>query len=241
MGDHSEFLGLIVPGGWEEFFRFIGEPYDGPLWPIDDQRNVFEVLIPKLKLAAERHDVVPLPQHEQFPPSPWDGSENILPGKLEPYFLKSGSGPAWLVGGTVVRPLITTAESDGRFAIGSIESSSQHASFEMFSGGTRVSFSETHHAFQVNEGAVEFSLENSSPTLLHAGEVIYIPKATAFSYQVRSRYAKMYAFASGKGIVELLKELGEEYSISVPPEKAAKRVDGGKLESAAKEVGCEVR
>jgi hypothetical protein len=24
LGEHSEFLGLVVPDGWEEFFRFIG-------------------------------------------------------------------------------------------------------------------------------------------------------------------------------------------------------------------------
>ena len=114
-------VGLIVPGGWEEFFRFIGEPYDGPLWPLDDQRNVFEVLIPKLKAAAEQFDMIPLPQHKQFGPSPWKETENKLPGKLEPYFLKNATGPAYLAGGTVVRPLITTAESDGKFVIGSIE------------------------------------------------------------------------------------------------------------------------
>lgn len=233
-------MGLIIPGGWEEFFRFIGEPYDGPLWPMDDQRNVFDVLIPKLKMAAEQFDVVPMPQQKQFDPLPWEQKDSVLPGKMESYFLKSGSGPAWLSGGTVIRPLITTAESGGKLAIGSIEGCSQHASSEIFSRGLKVSFPETHHAFRIDEGTVEFSLGNAPPSVLHAGDVVYVPGNTVFCYQIRSRYAKMYAFASGKGIVELLIGVGEKYTSPIPPERAAKRVDELALRSVARGVGGEI-
>lgn len=233
-------VGLIVPGGWEEFFRFVGEPYSGPHWPMDDKRNIFEVLIPKLKAAAEKFDMIPLPQHKQFPPSAWEDNDSTLPGKLEPYFLKAGSGPAWLAGGSVVRPLITTAESGGKFAIGSIEGTSHHASAEIFSEGRRVTFPQTHHAFQVSEGAVEFTLGDSPPTRLHAGEIIYVPRSTTFHYQIRSRYAKFYAFASGKGIVELLAGVGEKYESPIPPEKVEKHVNGEKLKTSGKKVGCEI-
>ncbi|KAF2772197.1 hypothetical protein EJ03DRAFT_372352 [Teratosphaeria nubilosa] len=46
LGSHSEFIGLIVPGGWEEFFRFIGDSYSGPQWPVEDEVDIFEVLVP---------------------------------------------------------------------------------------------------------------------------------------------------------------------------------------------------
>lgn len=207
---------------------------------MDDQRNPFEVLIPKLKAASEKFDMVPLPQHKQFPPSAWEDKDSVLPGKTEPYFLKAGSGPAWLAGGTVVRPVITTAESNNKFVIGSIEGSSHHASAGVFAEDRRFTFPHTHHAFQVNEGAVEFTLGSSPPALIHAGQLIYVPRATTFSYQFRSSYAKMYAFASDKGIVELLMGIGEKYDSPIPPEKAAKRVDGEKLKSVGKEVGCEI-
>jgi hypothetical protein len=36
---HTEFLGLIIPGGWGAFFRFIGEPYTGALFPTHDPRH----------------------------------------------------------------------------------------------------------------------------------------------------------------------------------------------------------
>lgn len=75
LGTHTEFLGLIVPGGWEEFFRFIGEPYAGPMYPLSDDRNPFLVLLPKLKAAAAKFDMVPMPRYPQFDPQPyWHGN-----------------------------------------------------------------------------------------------------------------------------------------------------------------------
>ncbi|KIW58997.1 hypothetical protein PV05_03481 [Exophiala xenobiotica] len=47
-----------------------------------------------------------------------------LPGSYTPYFFKGGAGPRYTFAGMVVSPLITTAESDGVFAVGSIEGSS---------------------------------------------------------------------------------------------------------------------
>lgn len=232
-------LGLIVPGGWEEFFNFIGEPYNGPLWPLHDQRSIFEVLIPKLKAASEKFDMIPVRDKQQFDPQPWQGSENKLPGKLEPYFLKNGTGPAYLAGGTLIRPLITTAESDGKFVIGSIEGSSHHHEHDVFGEDRKLKFAETHHAFQVTEGAVEFHIGTSSPTLLHAGELVYVPRATHFSYRIRSRYAKLYAFASGKGLVELLIKIGESHDSPIPPEKA-RELKTEHLHSSAAEIGHEV-
>ncbi|KAK4505938.1 hypothetical protein PRZ48_003903 [Zasmidium cellare] len=239
LGNHSEMVGLIMPGGWEEFFRFIGEPYSGPLWPLDDQRNVFEVLIPKLKAAAEQFDMVPCPQHKQFSPSPWQEDENRLPGKFEPYFLKDGTGPAYLAGGTVVRPLITTAESNGKFVIGSIEGSSHHHDSDLFAGGRKLKFQTTHHAFQLVEGVVEFGLRSSPPAILHAGELVYVPSETELSIRIRSRYAKFYAFSSGKGIVELLCKIGEAYSAPIPPEEA-KVLDLSGLSGHGTEFGFEI-
>ncbi|CAK4033487.1 Hypothetical predicted protein [Lecanosticta acicola] len=239
LGDHSEMVGLIVPGGWEEFFRFIGEPYDGPLWPVDDQRNLFEVLIPKLKAAAEQFDMVPMPQYKQFGPQPWQGDESRLPGSLEPYFLKSGTGPAYVAGGTVCRPLITTAESSGKFVIGSIEGSSHHHDNGVFAQGRRVRFQGTHHAFQVVEGAIEFSIGPSQPAILHGGELIYVPSETELSIRTRSRYAKMYAFSSGKGLVELLNRIGNAYDQPIPPEKAVD-VSLDTLKAVQGEIGFEL-
>ena len=213
-------MGLIVPGGWEEFFRFIGEPYSGPTWPLNDDRNFFEVLLPKLEAAAAQFDMVPCPQQKSFDPQPWPADDNRLPGKVEPYFLKNATGPAYLHGGMVSRPLVTMAESNGKFAIGTIEGSTQHHSSSLFGKELqRISFADVHHAFLVNDGTVEFQIDMSS-SRLHAGDLVYVPKATTFRFRITSRFAKIYAFYNGGGMVELLRELGKEYKEPVIPEKA---------------------
>ena len=217
---HSEMVGLIVPGGWEEFFRFIGEPYSGPMWPMQDDRNFFEVLLPKLKQAAEKFDMVPCPQHKSFDPQPWSESDNKIPAKSEPYFLKSNSGPAYALGGLVCRPLITTAESHGKFAIGLVEGSSQHSESSIFRKTQRqLSFSSVHHAFLVVAGRLDMVV-GGSRTALQNGELIYVPKGTAFKFEVLSRFAKCYVFCNGGGLVEMLRDLGVSWSLPTVPEEA---------------------
>ncbi|TKA82663.1 hypothetical protein B0A55_01470 [Friedmanniomyces simplex] len=207
LGPHSEFIGLIVPGGWEEFFRHIGEPYG--------------VLIPKLKQAAEKFDMVPCPQHQQFDPQEWEDADSQLPGKPESYFLKNASGPAFEIGGSVCRPLVTTAESHRKFAIGSIEGSAQHHQHAIFAKpGLCMRFDEVHHAFQVTEGSVEFHIDASAPSRIVAGDVIFVPKGTAFRFQSTSRFSKLYVFASGGGLIEVLCKVGKGHASPILPEKA---------------------
>lgn len=211
---------MIVPGGWEEFFRFIGDPYAGPLFPLSDDRNVFEVLIPKLKAAAEQFDMVPCPRHTQFDPQPWQQDENQLPGACEPYFLRNDCGPKYVLGGTVVRPLATTAESGDKFSIASIEGSSYHSDEFVFANSLSIAFSKAHHCFQVSDGSVEFTVSGSI-TLLSPGETIYIPSGTGFRFDFTSKFAKTYVFSNGAGISELFCKLGQDYAPGLIPEEVA--------------------
>ncbi|GAB7346324.1 hypothetical protein MBLNU457_5041t1 [Dothideomycetes sp. NU457] len=208
VGDHAEFVGLIVPGGWEEFFRFIGEPYSGPMWPMEDDRNPFEVLIPKLKAATEKFDMVPVMDQASFPPSEWQADENRLLGAPEEYFLKNGTGPKYLVSGSFVRPLATTAESNGRFTIASIEGSALHKG--LF-GDQTIRFSKVHHCFQVVEGAIDIKIGDDGTSRLNAGELCYIPAGVSFKFDYTSRFAKAYVFSNGGGLIETLIKLGRSY------------------------------
>ena len=239
LGTHTEFLGLIVPGGWEEFFRFIGEPYAGPMYPLSDDRNPFEVLIPKLKAAAEKFDMVPMPRHPQFDPQPWTGTENQIPDGLEPYFLRSRSGPAYLIGGDIVRPLARMAESGGRFTVSSVEGSSFHKDASIFAQQqSGISFDSTHHCFQVSDGSVAFTL-NGTKMVLNVGETIYIPQGTTFKFDFATRFAQVYVFTNGAGLSELMIKAGESCKLEVPPEKSA-AVDIAKLDGLKKELGFEL-
>ncbi|KAL4801520.1 RmlC-like cupin domain-containing protein [Aspergillus unguis] len=233
LGDHTEFIGLIVPGGWEEFFRFIGEPYAGATWPMTDERNPLEVLIPRLKEAAERFDMVPQPHFSGSSPQPWsqDGRDNTLPGTLTPYFLRAGSGPAYQLEGSVVRPLATTNESAGKFAIGSLEGSCVHRN-ELLAAG--IVFSSVHHAFHVVEGTFEFLIDGTSATLT-AGETLYVPRNSRLQIRYLSRYGKAYVFASGGGLVELFTKAGEPYSMPIISESEAV-VDMKRVREASREL-----
>ena len=235
LGDNTEFIGLIIPGGWEEFFRFIGEPYAGPAWPLVDDRNPFEVLIPKLKAAAEKFDMVPQPHLKGCEPQPWDGSEKALPGKLAPYYLQANKGPKYLVEGVVVKPMVTTKESAGKFAIGSIEGSSYHSNSALKS---KLSFANVHHALHVASGELEITVDGTSQTL-KAYETVYIPKGSVFSIAMASKFTMAYVFANGGGLVELLCELGDSYDFCMLPEKESSAV-GDRLSSAASSHGCSI-
>lgn len=234
LGTHTEFLGLIVPGGWEEFFRVIGDPYDGPLFPLEDARNPFEVLIPRLKKAAQEFDMVPLPMHPKFEPQPWTGSESVLPGGLEPYFLKAGTGPAYLVGGSVIRPLALMEQSGGKFAVARVEGSDSFGA-GIFAGGKSITFESTHHCFQVAEGTVRFTIEGASANL-SAMETVYVPAGKEFSFEVTSNLGSVYVFANGGGIIELLVKLGSEYKAVLIPEKAGE-FDAARIEGFGKDLG----
>jgi quercetin dioxygenase-like cupin family protein len=237
VGPYSEFLGLIVPGGWEEFFRVIGDPYDGPMFPLVDERNPFEVLVPRLKKAAMEFDMVPLPMHPKFEPQAWSGEEKVLPGGLEAYFLKAGSGPGYLVGGTVVRPLCGLKESGGKFAIGRVEGSATHGS-ALFQEKKTIKFESTHHCFQVAEGTVKFTIDGAVGNL-SSMDTVYIPAGKEFNFEFTSSLGSAYVFANGGGVVDLLVKLGKEYKAPLIPEKA-EDFDVSRLSGLEKELGFTV-
>lgn len=186
------------------------------MWPLEDDRNFFEVLLPKLKAAAEKFDMVPQPQLKSFEPQTWQANDNILPEGKEPYFLKHAKGPAYIAEGTLVRPLVTTKQSGGNFAIGSIESSGMHRS-ALFQSASSIQFS-IHHAFQVVEGKVHFTVGEDESELTQ-WETLFVPANTPFSFETVGHASKMYAFASGGGVVELLCKIGQEYKHPILPEK----------------------
>jgi len=231
---HTEFIGLIVPGGWEEFFRFIGEPYAGPLFPTSDKRNPFEVLLPKLMAATEKFDMIPVRDKAQFDPQPWDASDGKLPGACEEggYFLKEGKGEKWAVGSTVARPLATRKETRGRFSIYSLEGSS----FNSDKGLSQIlEFKETHHAIFTADGILKLIVDGAEVKTT-AGETTFIPAGTGWTFGVHSTYARAYVFANGGGVGEILTSLGTKYEFPIVPSEAIV-FDECKLKGLEDELG----
>jgi hypothetical protein len=236
---HTEFIGLIIPGGWEEFFRFIGEPYVGPLFPTNDKRNPFEVLIPKLIAATEKFDMIPVRDKASFDPQPWTGNENKLPGVCENggYFLKDGAGEKFQIGGTVVRPMASRKETNGRFSIYDIQGSSFHAG----KGLTKaLEFKDVHHAIHTMEGVVKLVIDGSE-VKTSVFETTFVPAGAKWSFEAESPYARAYVFANGGGIGEVLSKLGSKYeSVAVPQVGETAVWEESKLKELEKELNFTV-
>jgi mannose-6-phosphate isomerase-like protein (cupin superfamily) len=168
--------------------------------------------------ATEKFDMIPVREKKSFDPQPWDGTEKVLPGKRADggYFLKNETGPKFVVGGTVIRPLATVKETEGRFSVYSVETSSHHAAKGLKQA---LSFAETHHAVQTAEGIMELTIGGKS-VACGVGETVFIPAGTAWKFEAKSLFAKAYVFANGSGIGEVLTSVGKDYTFAVSPEVA---------------------
>ncbi|KAH7336451.1 RmlC-like cupin domain-containing protein [Rhexocercosporidium sp. MPI-PUGE-AT-0058] len=259
---HTEFIGLIIPGGWEEFFRFIGEPYSGPLFPTTDKRNPFEVLVPKLIAATEKFDMIPSRETPHYDPQPWSATDSSLPGHCSRggYFLRANTGTKYLVPstGSVLRPLATRRETDSKFSIYEVHASSLHAkssssSSSSSSGSSKsgtgtatgtgtafpaLKFATTHHALYIIDGTFALLVDGKS-TLATGGETVFIPAGAAWRFGAESRYARCYVFANGGGVGEVMTGSGRvfgEPGVVVMPEEV---VPSGEGEEAERVRGLE--
>ncbi|GAB7350202.1 hypothetical protein MBLNU459_g0862t1 [Dothideomycetes sp. NU459] len=207
LGDHTEFVGLIIPGGWEEFFRFIGEPYSGSLFPTKDHRNPMEVLIPKLVQAAEKFDMIPKRDHKGGNPVLCSETDSQLPDSRKAFFLKADKGPRWAAGGLLVKPLARPTQTDGKFAIARIEGTNQVDSSAL----PELTFASSHHAFVIDQGSFSFKINGEQSTAA-TGETVFVPAGVSFSIAATSRHAAAFVFTNSGGIVEVLIGAGKPYS-----------------------------
>ncbi|KAH8882520.1 RmlC-like cupin [Thozetella sp. PMI_491] len=214
--EHCEFAGLIVPGGWEEFFRFVGEPYEGPLFPTEDKRSVFEVLVPRMIAATEKFDVIPVPDKAHFDVQPWDGTETKLPGTFEKggYFLREGQGDKWILGGLVARPIATTKESGGKFSLYDIRGSVHFVAAGIQS---HLSFAAIHHAVFVVTGEWELIIDGKAGKI-SAGETAFIPAGCSWKWTPSSPYSRAYLFANGDGFGGMIVSLGKPFAGKLLPQ-----------------------
>jgi quercetin dioxygenase-like cupin family protein len=122
--------------------------------------------------------------------------------------------------------LCLKGQSGGKFSIASIERSSHHKTSVLgdFQG---IAFADVHHCVQIADGYVDFTVQGSTARL-SAGETLFIPAGTEFSFIFTSRLSKAYVFSNGGGLVELMAKLGTEYEPVLIPEKETDR-DTSKL------------
>lgn len=235
LGPHTEILGLIAPGDWVDFFRYVSEPFHGLLVPEFDDRDLKSILMPKIMAAKDRFDVVF--QRDYQPPevSDWKDSENTLPEALTPYFLRANTGPRWMAGGVLSRPFVTGKQTGGKFAISSIESSKVYGP-TIFSKALK--FKDVDHCLCVQEGALVVKLGGKTEETVREGETVVIPAGQSFTLEFATRFVRIISFTSGEGIEALIEKAGAPYKGFTLPDEAPKFDEDG-LEKVFGELSIE--
>jgi uncharacterized protein YaiE (UPF0345 family) len=229
IGPHTELQGLITPGDWVDFFRYVSEPFEGVVVPEGDDRDLKSILIPKVMAAKEKFDVVFQPHYVAPEVTEWTKEDEKLPEGPAGYFLRANTGPKWMLGGVMSRPFVTTTQSSGVCAISSIESSKDYGetAFSKY-----MTFPTVDHCFCVMEGALRVHLQGADDAVFREGETVVIPAGRAFSLGFESKYVKFHSFTDGDGIESLIHAAGKPFQGAVLPDKALE-YEQSEVESAA--------
>lgn len=238
LGPHTEIYGLITPGDWVDFFRYVSEPYEGILVPEADDRDLKSLLIPKVMAAKEKFDVVFQPDYQPPELGDWTKQDESLPESLQPFFLRANTGPRWMLGGVMSRPFVTTAQSNGVCAISSIESSNAYPSGNTLLGNY-MTFAKVDHCLCVMEGKLVVSLKGSGELVLREGETVVVPAGKAFSLRFDSRYVRFWSFTDGDGIESLVHRLGRPFEGVVLPEEE-QEWDSTRVSGVIAELGVDM-
>lgn len=237
LGPHTETLGLVAPGDWVDFFRYVAEPYDGVILPETDNRNLLAELIPKVMAAKDRFDVHFVRDYQSPSVAEWTGDENVLPAPLEPYFLRANTGPRWILGGFLSRPFIRAAQTGGRFSISSIEGSSVLESpLDRW-----LTFPGVDQCFCVAEGVLKVTLRSeeglvSGTESVREGQTLVVSGGQSFAIEFGSRYVRAVLFTNGKGVDELVHVGGRAFEGFVLPDNEVEW-EAGEFERACVELG----
>lgn len=239
LGPHTETVGLVAPGDWVDFFRYVGEVYNGVIVPENDDRDIKSMLIQKMMAAKDRFDVHFKRDYQPPEVGDWLDSESQLAGPGEAYFLRANTGPRWLLGGVVSRPFILSSQSSGKFSISSIESSSVYGKSPL---SRWLTFASIDHCFIVQEGLLKVKIKSgnsSSWNEVREGQTVVIAAGETFTLEFGSRYVRVWSFANGRGIEEVVQNAGSPATGVVLPE-AAREWQESKLLEVCKELNVEL-
>ncbi|KAK8059146.1 Quercetin 2-3-dioxygenase [Apiospora saccharicola] len=220
LGPHTETLGLVAPGDWIDFFRYVAETYEGVVVPEHDDRDLKSLLMQKMMATKDRAG------GDYQPPAvgEWLDSENQLAGPGEPYFLRANTGPRWLLGGVMSRPFILADQCAGKFAISSIESSHVYSNASKQQPLARwLTFADVDHCFCVQEGLLRVRLRSGDGgwSEIREGQTLVVAAGETFMLDFGSRYVRVWSFTNGRGIEDLVRVAGSPCSSFVLPESPA--------------------
>lgn len=193
-------------------------------------------MFPKFQTIQDEYDVIFDPGYPVCEVGEWTENDSTIPDGVEPYYLRADTGPRYLLGGVLSRPFITTSQSDGgKFAITSIESSSEHPASVL---GKSFTFQKVHQVYHVLDGAIDVTIGGTA-NQVRAGETVLIPAGTETSVHFLDKYVRFWSFASGDGLESFVHISGREYEGKIIPDKADV-VDDAKVLRAAENINMKV-
>jgi mannose-6-phosphate isomerase-like protein (cupin superfamily) len=239
--DHgaNETMGLVTPGDWVDFFRFVSETYDGVLCDEFDSRNPGAVFGPKIKEIKAKYDVIFQPQFQGAEVGEWTEKEYSIPEGQEAYFLKANTGLCYLLEGVLSRPFITTKQSagpTGNFAITSIESSNRLSNTVL---SKPCKFEKVHQVYHVLDGAISLTVNGESGNLVRAGESAFIPAGTEVAIDFVDRYVRFWSYASGDGLETLIADAGDVFKGKMVPDQTT-AVDMEKVRKVSERLNIRI-
>jgi mannose-6-phosphate isomerase-like protein (cupin superfamily) len=230
----NETRGLVTPGAWLDFFRFVGEAYEGVMTDEFDDRSFFQRLQPKFGEIREKYDVVFQPGYVGAEPSDWSEKDQVIPETTQAYYLRANTGPRHLLGGVLSRPFITPKQCDGKFAITSIESSAKYSEQSVLS--KPFALEKVHQVWCVLDGSIEVIIgENGEPNRVEAGETAFIPAGQTIKLKFATNYVRFWSYSSGDGLESFISRAGGAYEGVIIPEKP-REVDLEKVKEAAQQI-----
>ncbi|KAJ5701226.1 hypothetical protein N7488_008774 [Penicillium malachiteum] len=225
----TEMVGVIVPGGFEDLFYYLGTNYtsftDTPYVPTTYNDSSTSVDSETME-TLESYDVY---AQIDFEPrrdlingtapvndSTWHDGTNDLGDAGEPYFVANGYGPKYLsskYGYQVIQPLVTSTQAqDLNYTLSTISLSYQ-------TKNSPPSYTlDGAAAFEVLEGMLSIQIGEYPVARLNMGDVAFIPAKINFTYYSEVAFTKVLCVSSGTdGVDQQLISGAEEWDFVTFP------------------------
>lgn len=163
----------------------------------------------------------------------FDESDSKIPDGCAPYYLRANTGPRWLAGGVLSRPFCTTAQTTGKFAMTSLESSKEYGKSIL---SRFMTFPHVDHCLSCQEGALIVKMKAGGEYTMREGETAVIPANQGFALGFASKYVRVWTFSSGDGVETIIQKAGEPFGGFVLPDKA-EALDQSRLEGVCRDIG----
>ncbi|ABF44213.1 quercetin 2,3-dioxygenase [Deinococcus geothermalis] len=208
LGNYTETVGMITPGGWEEFFVFTSNPYGGPAFPpVDTTSPPFE----RLGRAQDLHDVSFRRDLTPFP-AQTDRTDETLPEREQAYFLKADTGERHVMLGQICTVLAGGPQTSGALGMAMIEGPR----------GAKMPahvHRETHEVLYVLGGRLRVTLDGAE-TVAYPGDCVNIPAGCVHSYVLEGRSTRFLTMNAKAGIDALFAVAGEPWPYPVFPDQS---------------------